>query len=114
MAKYWAATGGHRVAHAAVHIHGGMGVATEYPIHRYFIAAKQIEFTLGAAKEQLLRLGLAVGGRTRLTGARRPSPPTLSGRWLGQTGVRKADDLDLFALSVHHCVGHHGLLAGLA
>jgi alkylation response protein AidB-like acyl-CoA dehydrogenase len=34
-----------------------MGVATEYPIHRYFIAAKQIEFTLGAAKEQLLRLG---------------------------------------------------------
>jgi acyl-CoA dehydrogenase len=57
VAKYWAATGGHRVAHAAVHIHGGMGVATEYPIHRYFIAAKQIEFTLGAAKEQLLRLG---------------------------------------------------------
>jgi acyl-CoA dehydrogenase len=57
VAKYWAATGGHRVAHAAVHIHGGMGVATEYSIHRYFIAAKQIEFTLGGAKEQLLRLG---------------------------------------------------------
>ena len=57
VAKYWAATGGHRVAHAAVHIHGGMGVATEYFIHRYFIAAKQIEFTLGGAKEQLLRLG---------------------------------------------------------
>jgi alkylation response protein AidB-like acyl-CoA dehydrogenase len=57
VAKYWAASGGHRVAHAAVHIHGGMGVATEYSIHRYFIAAKQIEFTLGGAKEQLLRLG---------------------------------------------------------
>jgi acyl-CoA dehydrogenase len=57
VAKYWAATGGHRVAHAAVHVHGGKGVATEYFIHRYFLAAKQIEFTLGGAKEQLLRLG---------------------------------------------------------
>ncbi len=57
VAKYWAATGGHRVAHAVAHIHGGMGVATEYSIHRYFLAAKQIEFMLGGAKEQLLRLG---------------------------------------------------------
>jgi acyl-CoA dehydrogenase len=57
VAKYWAALGGHRVAHAVVHVHGGMGVATEYFIHRYFLAAKQIEFTLGGAKEQLLRLG---------------------------------------------------------
>jgi acyl-CoA dehydrogenase len=57
VAKYWAASGGHRVAHATVHVHGGMGVATEYFIHRYFLAAKQIEFTLGGAKDQLLRLG---------------------------------------------------------
>src|SRR3984893_17941379 len=47
VAKLWAAEGGHRVAHTAVHIHGGMGVAVEYPIHRYFVAAKQAEFTLG-------------------------------------------------------------------
>ena len=57
VAKLWAAEGGHRVAHTAVHIHGGMGVAVEYPIHRYFVAAKQVEFTLGGATEQRLRIG---------------------------------------------------------
>jgi acyl-CoA dehydrogenase len=57
VAKLWAAEGGHRVAHTAVHIHGGMGVAIEYPIHRYFVAAKQVEFTLGGATEQRLRIG---------------------------------------------------------
>jgi len=60
VAKLWAAEGGHRVAHTAVHIHGGMGVATEYPIHRFFIAAKQIEFTLGGATEQRLRIGASL------------------------------------------------------
>jgi alkylation response protein AidB-like acyl-CoA dehydrogenase len=57
VAKFWAADGGHRVVHAAVHLHGGMGVAVEYPIHRYFIAGKQIEFSLGGATEQRLRIG---------------------------------------------------------
>ena len=57
VAKLWASEGGHRVAHAAVHIHGGMGVATEYPIHRYFVHAKQLEFALGGATEQRLRIG---------------------------------------------------------
>ena len=60
VAKFWAADAGHRVAHAAVHLHGGMGVATDYPIHRYFIWAKQIEFMLGGATEQLLRIGAAL------------------------------------------------------
>jgi len=57
VAKFWAAEAGHRVAHAAVHLHGGMGVATEHTIHRYFIWAKQVEFMLGGATEQLLRIG---------------------------------------------------------
>jgi len=57
VAKFWAAEAGHRVAHAAVHLHGGMGVANEHTIHRYFIWAKQIEFMLGGATEQLLRIG---------------------------------------------------------
>jgi acyl-CoA dehydrogenase len=57
VAKLWASECGHRVAHTAVHVHGGMGVATEYPIHRYFVAAKQIEFALGGATEQRLRIG---------------------------------------------------------
>ena len=57
VAKFWAAEAGHHVAHTAVHIHGGMGVDVDYPLHRYFIAAKQIEFTFGGATEQLLAIG---------------------------------------------------------
>ena len=45
------------MAHAVVHLHGGMGIAKEYSIHRYFAFAKQIEFSLGAATEQALRIG---------------------------------------------------------
>lgn len=60
VAKFWAAESGHRVAHAAVHLHGGMGVAVEYPLHRYFLWAKQLEFSLGGATQQLVRLGDAL------------------------------------------------------
>ena len=56
-AKFWAADAGHRVAHTAVHVHGGTGIDTSYPLHRYFLAAKRAEFTLGGATAQLLRLG---------------------------------------------------------
>ena len=56
-AKFWAADAGHRVAHTAVHVHGGLGIDTSYPLHRYFLAAKQSEFTLGGATRQLLRIG---------------------------------------------------------
>ncbi|HTF49634.1 MAG TPA: acyl-CoA dehydrogenase family protein [Pseudonocardia sp.] len=56
-AKFWAADAGHRVAHTAVHVHGGVGIDTDHPLHRYFVAAKRAEFALGGATEQLLRLG---------------------------------------------------------
>jgi 3-oxocholest-4-en-26-oyl-CoA dehydrogenase beta subunit len=56
-AKFWAADAGHRVAHTAVHVHGGLGIDTSYPLHRYFVAAKRAEFTLGGATAQLRRLG---------------------------------------------------------
>jgi alkylation response protein AidB-like acyl-CoA dehydrogenase len=59
-AKFWAADGGHRVAHTAVHVHGGVGVDASYPLHRYFVAAKHNEFTLGAATAQLRRIGAAL------------------------------------------------------
>jgi alkylation response protein AidB-like acyl-CoA dehydrogenase len=59
VAKYWAADAAHRVAHTAVHLHGGTGVDVDHPIHRYFIAAKELEFTLGGATDQLLRIGAA-------------------------------------------------------
>ena len=57
IAKYWAADGGWRVVYGAQHLHGGMGVDRDYPIHRYFLAAKSIELTLGSAPAQLLSLG---------------------------------------------------------
>jgi acyl-CoA dehydrogenase len=57
VAKFWAADGGRRVLHAAQHIHGGIGVDRDYPLHRYFLAFTQCELTLGGASEQLLRLG---------------------------------------------------------
>jgi acyl-CoA dehydrogenase len=56
-AKFWAADAGHRVAHTAVHVHGGLGIDLSYPVHRYFTAAKLAEFTLGGATAQLRRLG---------------------------------------------------------
>ncbi|HEY6315305.1 MAG TPA: acyl-CoA dehydrogenase family protein [Streptosporangiaceae bacterium] len=56
-AKFWAAEAGHRVAHTAVHVHGGMGIDVTYPVHRYFAAAKQNEFALGGATAQLRRIG---------------------------------------------------------
>jgi len=59
-AKFWAADAGHRVAHTAVHVHGGVGIDMDYPLHRYFVAAKSCEFTLGGATAQLRRIGTAL------------------------------------------------------
>ena len=59
-AKFWAADGGHRIAHAAVHIHGGVGIDVDYPLHRYFVATKRIEFSLGGATTHLRRIGTAL------------------------------------------------------
>jgi acyl-CoA dehydrogenase len=56
-AKFWAAEAGHRVAHTAVHVHGGMGIDIDGPLHRYFVAAKRDEFALGSATTQLRKLG---------------------------------------------------------
>jgi alkylation response protein AidB-like acyl-CoA dehydrogenase len=56
-AAFWAAEAGHRVAHTTVHVHGGVGIDTDHPVHRYFLAAKQTEFAVGGATRQLLRIG---------------------------------------------------------
>jgi acyl-CoA dehydrogenase len=61
-AKFWAAEAGHRVAHTAVHVHGGIGVDVTYPVHKYFTAAKHHEFALGGATAQLLRIGDVLAG----------------------------------------------------
>ncbi|CAN5634292.1 acyl-CoA dehydrogenase family protein [soil metagenome] len=57
VAKFWAADGGQRVVHAAQHLHGGIGVDVDYPVHRYFRWAKHLELTLGGAATHLLRIG---------------------------------------------------------
>jgi acyl-CoA dehydrogenase len=56
-AKFWAADAGHRVAHTAVHVHGGAGIDMDGAVHRYFVAAKRNEFALGGATTHLRRLG---------------------------------------------------------
>jgi 3-oxocholest-4-en-26-oyl-CoA dehydrogenase beta subunit len=56
-AKFWASDGGNRIAHAALHVHGGISIDLDYSIHRYFLWLKQIEFTLGSATPQLVVLG---------------------------------------------------------
>jgi alkylation response protein AidB-like acyl-CoA dehydrogenase len=56
-AAFWAADAGHRVAHTTVHVHGGVGIDLDHPVHRYFLVAKQNEFAVGSATGQLLRIG---------------------------------------------------------
>ncbi len=57
IAKFWAAEAGARVAATTQHVHGGIGIDTTYPLHRYFLWAKHNELTLGPASQQLARLG---------------------------------------------------------
>lgn len=57
VARWWACRAGHRVAHAAQHLHGGIGADVEYPIHRFFLWTKHTEYTLGGASSHLARLG---------------------------------------------------------
>jgi 3-oxocholest-4-en-26-oyl-CoA dehydrogenase beta subunit len=59
IAKFWAAEAGARVVASAQQVHGGMGIDVTYPLHRYFLWAKQIELSLGSASQQLARLGAA-------------------------------------------------------
>lgn len=57
IAKFWAADAGSRIATATQHLHGGMGVDLDYPIHRYFLWTKTLELALGSATPQLVKLG---------------------------------------------------------
>jgi alkylation response protein AidB-like acyl-CoA dehydrogenase len=57
VAKFWAGDGGMRALHACQHLHGGLGVDVDYPLHRYFLWGKQLEHELGTPTRQLLELG---------------------------------------------------------
>src|SRR3954451_24752842 len=57
VAKYFASDAGQRVVRAAQHLHGGIGVDRDYPLHRYYCWAKQLELTLGSGSHHLRALG---------------------------------------------------------
>jgi alkylation response protein AidB-like acyl-CoA dehydrogenase len=56
-AKWWACSAAQRIVQSAQHLHGGIGADVDYPIHRFFLWAKQISYALGSADTQLTRLG---------------------------------------------------------
>jgi acyl-CoA dehydrogenase len=62
-AAWWAADGGQRCVHLTQHLHGGLGADVTYPVHRYFLWAKQIELQLGGASALLAELGDALEER---------------------------------------------------
>lgn len=57
IAKWWAGRASGRVVHSAQHLHGGIGADLDYPIHRFFLWARQLELELGAPNQQLVALG---------------------------------------------------------
>jgi 3-oxocholest-4-en-26-oyl-CoA dehydrogenase beta subunit len=60
VATFWACESGHRVVHAAQHLHGGIGVDIDYPIHRYYRWARSAELLLGGATAAARSLGAAL------------------------------------------------------
>lgn len=62
IAKHWATSGAHRVVHAAQHVHGGIGVDTDYPVHRTYRWAKHLEFSFGSGTDHRRRLGASIAG----------------------------------------------------
>lgn len=60
VASWWRTQAGLDVVHRVQHVHGGMGVDVDYPVHRYFLWGKQIASTLGGAGSVLADLGVLV------------------------------------------------------
>jgi alkylation response protein AidB-like acyl-CoA dehydrogenase len=85
VAKFWAAEGGQFASFACQHLHGGIGIDTDYPLHRYFTWAIQIEHELGSASRQLERLGGSIAAHG-LPGSR--ASDTSGSRASGTSGSR--------------------------
>jgi 3-oxocholest-4-en-26-oyl-CoA dehydrogenase beta subunit len=68
IAKFWASEAGQRVTATTHHLHGGMGVDVDYPLHQYMLWSKVNELTLGSAWSQLGRLGVQIGQGARMRG----------------------------------------------
>jgi alkylation response protein AidB-like acyl-CoA dehydrogenase len=57
IAGWWAADAPVRILETAMQVHGGMSVDLDYPLHRYFLAARQGGLALGGPGQALLDLG---------------------------------------------------------
>ncbi|HTO52214.1 MAG TPA: acyl-CoA dehydrogenase family protein [Myxococcota bacterium] len=60
VAKIWAADGGNFTSYAAQHLHGGIGMDLDYPLHRSYLWTRQIELSLGSAARHLDKIGEAL------------------------------------------------------
>lgn len=57
VAKWWCDQAGLDVVHRVQHVHGGIGVDVDYPVHRHFLWGKQLSSTLGGSAATLADLG---------------------------------------------------------
>lgn len=57
VAAWWAHDAGQQVVHDVMHLHGGLGVDLDFPIHRYLLAGREVADTLGGPSQVLERLG---------------------------------------------------------
>jgi alkylation response protein AidB-like acyl-CoA dehydrogenase len=64
VAAWWAGEGGLNVVHRVQHVHGGIGVDTDYPVHRHFLWGKQLAGTLGGPRAVHARLGAVLAAGT--------------------------------------------------
>jgi acyl-CoA dehydrogenase len=69
IAKWWAAEAATTVMHTAHRLQGGVGVDMTSPLPRYTLLSRQLEFSLGAARQQLRVLGAAIAAGTSILGA---------------------------------------------
>lgn len=64
VAKYTAATAGTAVVRAAHHLHGGIGLDRDYPLHRFTTLSRRLGLLLGGASEQVSFLGDLLASET--------------------------------------------------
>ncbi|MGH8883191.1 MAG: acyl-CoA dehydrogenase family protein, partial [Stackebrandtia sp.] len=60
IAAWWAGDQSVKVVDTAVHVHGGVGVDTESPVHRYYLWGHHLAGVLGGGRAELSRLGAAL------------------------------------------------------
>jgi alkylation response protein AidB-like acyl-CoA dehydrogenase len=64
MAKWWASHVAVRVVDEALQLHGGYGYLDDYPIERFYRAAKLLELYEGTKEIQKLLIGRRILGMT--------------------------------------------------